>query len=808
MSTNNGNTDSQNPNGTAAVRKAALTEKLELKTRRVMKRCFMTGKQCKFSSHVTEHLTEPTTGRTGTSPDQLKREHNPNVFVVMPFSPNLETFYRWSLRPYLVEGHGLPDESVQRADEVRDIGYIICEKICRRVQEADLVLADISLSNANVFYEIGLAFGLERPIVFMHNEKDHEPLLSDHRIAQSLNLPTDEGNQKNKLLKYPGVGALDLSKEDYHLDRYVLRPPRLPRPARKLSICMLRTEKSPPEAKSDSDRSHERRGRRDITLNFPEVIGGAVGVAMAQIRSEAKEPKPENKPAWQQVVATTAQTEWQSFASLVHIAVDGKESFEKIAARIEESFGTVIDVSGSDVVAYFWLGYCHARGLNAIPVYRQHTGEPSDTERQLDRVAIASLLQGELAKLRDLANTMQHRDKEKLAFDIHALWYAEYEDEKPYEFKTKIREILEHLLERDLPDRQKRAFWDRFPAELPMKLFTGAVHIGSLNREMIGDWDLRTVSRLYSYLPSVREAMAIELVSPMYSPEQAYMPLRTALTSRPADTEEFLKGYRDYIGGQLKGTNAIVIASPDVNPVTEYVLHRIYRVKQPLEPFGSSDFENEFNGYVVVKELEKTPANERATGERGQSDLADRIKFPRLFYQESGKGELFGPSADSAGAVGAHANRRGFAVHCLTQLFTHDPKLFEEYRSQGEEGQGTFTLLGHLVVAPTPGHGNATGDAGLVVLLNGVSGPATFALAQVLTGGGRHGGTEVNAKSEAMLKKINDALDASGWVEAIVAVEVTTRMDKASPTYLDSREPVTWDFLKTDKGDYGPPSKP
>jgi len=78
----------------------------------------------------------------------------------MPFTPHLETFCRWSLRPFLTQGYEFDDRRVQRADDVREIGYIVCEKICRKIQEADLVLADISLENANTFYEMGLAYGL------------------------------------------------------------------------------------------------------------------------------------------------------------------------------------------------------------------------------------------------------------------------------------------------------------------------------------------------------------------------------------------------------------------------------------------------------------------------------------------------------------------------------------------------------------------------------------------------------------------------------------------------------------------------
>jgi len=111
----------------------------------------------------------------------------------------------------------------QRADEVHDIGYIVCEKICRKIQESDLVLAEISLKNQNVFYEIGLAYGLERPIVFMRNAKVIEDVLKDSCLKQSINFTSEPSNDlKNS--EYPNVEALSYDIEKYQLHRYISTP--------------------------------------------------------------------------------------------------------------------------------------------------------------------------------------------------------------------------------------------------------------------------------------------------------------------------------------------------------------------------------------------------------------------------------------------------------------------------------------------------------------------------------------------------------------------------------------------------------
>jgi len=111
-----------------------------------MRRCFMTGKQC----------TESHAGRS--SYRQHKEEgggdcdsSDVSIFVAMPFRSNLKTFYDWSLKPFLCDSLGIPEDRIRRADEFRNVGYVTCEKICRRIQEASLIVLDISVPNANAY---------------------------------------------------------------------------------------------------------------------------------------------------------------------------------------------------------------------------------------------------------------------------------------------------------------------------------------------------------------------------------------------------------------------------------------------------------------------------------------------------------------------------------------------------------------------------------------------------------------------------------------------------------------------------------
>lgn len=73
-------------------------------------------------------------------------------FIAMPFLGELNYFYLY-LQHYLSETYGF---HVERGDHSVAIGSIL-DKIRRQIQIADLVIGDVSGSNPNVFYELGLA---------------------------------------------------------------------------------------------------------------------------------------------------------------------------------------------------------------------------------------------------------------------------------------------------------------------------------------------------------------------------------------------------------------------------------------------------------------------------------------------------------------------------------------------------------------------------------------------------------------------------------------------------------------------------
>jgi hypothetical protein len=376
----------------------------------------------------------------------------------------------------------------------------------------------------------------------------------------------------------------------------------------------------------------------------------------------------------------------------------------------------------------------------------------------------------------------------------------------PYKFKDRIQEILEHLLLRDLPDLQKRKFWKRFPPENKLKVFLGAIHNNSLNREVVGDWDVRTVSELFSYLPLVRETSMPMLIPPFYSPEQAFTIFRKK--NQNITKNEFVEKFKTGLEAQLKDSNAIVIASPDVNPVCEFLLNAIYQVSSsyrdylPVTPFTECK-EPEYNGYFLVKE--------RKTEEKVQRESDGDTKqeqFPRLFSKEKIV------SAD-------HIQRRGFVQHHGTNegreffepYYAQDEKIqpninqdkkHEEVKNENEntpdhQQERGFSLVGQLLIAKYPPEVNGN----FIILLNGVSGPATYALAQILTGGVLDSPNgEFAVLSEEMLKDINWRLDERPdiiGVQGLVKVNIVfddQHLNMDSNVNVDIRKVKSWEWIK------------
>jgi hypothetical protein len=107
-----------------------------------------------------------------TIADYQVRSERPKVFVVMQFSSPYDELYSTVIKNVCAE-FGL---QVVRADEEYGPGVIITD-LARQITEAQIVIAEITPSNPNVYYEVGYAHALGKNTI----------LLAD----KSLKLPFD-----------------------------------------------------------------------------------------------------------------------------------------------------------------------------------------------------------------------------------------------------------------------------------------------------------------------------------------------------------------------------------------------------------------------------------------------------------------------------------------------------------------------------------------------------------------------------------------------------------------------------------------
>lgn len=102
--------------------------------------------------------------------DSPKQVEHAEVFVAMPFREPFDSLYSKHIAT-AVEGLNL---TVHRADEAKGAGAIMNE-VWSRIRGAKLVVAVVTGANPNVFYEIGLAHALGRPVVLLQQAGDRAP---------------------------------------------------------------------------------------------------------------------------------------------------------------------------------------------------------------------------------------------------------------------------------------------------------------------------------------------------------------------------------------------------------------------------------------------------------------------------------------------------------------------------------------------------------------------------------------------------------------------------------------------------------
>ena len=100
----------------------------------------------------------------------------PFVFVLMPFHPKFNDIYKFGIK-------GAADEVGAYAERVDEQYYTeaILERICNQIYKADVIVADMTGQNPNVFYEVGYAHALGKIVLLLTQNADDIPFDLKHR---------------------------------------------------------------------------------------------------------------------------------------------------------------------------------------------------------------------------------------------------------------------------------------------------------------------------------------------------------------------------------------------------------------------------------------------------------------------------------------------------------------------------------------------------------------------------------------------------------------------------------------------------
>ena len=121
---------------------------------------------------------------------QIQTE-KPTAFSITKFEKDFDDLYDNVIAP-ICEGFGY--KSI-RADKCYASSLII-QDIIREISNASLVIADITMDNPNVFYELGYAHALEKPTILLADEKKRDLLPFDVRGYRTIFYQNTIGGKK------------------------------------------------------------------------------------------------------------------------------------------------------------------------------------------------------------------------------------------------------------------------------------------------------------------------------------------------------------------------------------------------------------------------------------------------------------------------------------------------------------------------------------------------------------------------------------------------------------------------------------
>jgi hypothetical protein len=122
------------------------------------------------------------------------------AFMVMPFGPeDLQIVYDDFLKPAVEKRCGL---DCVRGDDMFG-SDVIMDNVLTAIREARVVIADLTGRNPNVFYEVGIAHSIDKPVLLITQSLDDVPFdLRHRRVLEYEYSPRGCRRLENKVEKH------------------------------------------------------------------------------------------------------------------------------------------------------------------------------------------------------------------------------------------------------------------------------------------------------------------------------------------------------------------------------------------------------------------------------------------------------------------------------------------------------------------------------------------------------------------------------------------------------------------------------
>jgi hypothetical protein len=99
----------------------------------------------------------------------MTSDQKPSCFVIAPIGEKDSEFRKHSdkvLKHIIKKALSDNYQKILRADDITEPG-MITSQVLRLVQDAEIVVADLTFHNPNVFYELAVRHAIERPVIHL-----------------------------------------------------------------------------------------------------------------------------------------------------------------------------------------------------------------------------------------------------------------------------------------------------------------------------------------------------------------------------------------------------------------------------------------------------------------------------------------------------------------------------------------------------------------------------------------------------------------------------------------------------------------